>query len=229
MKRKHFFTGVFLIAAFFLWTILLGIMDVQPIGPQGTMVGFAGLNQAVHMFTGVNMTLYTVTDWLGLVPLGIMFGFALLGLVPLGFVFGFALLGLGQWIRRKHILRVDRSILTLGVFYLVVMAVYVFFECYVVNYRPVLIEGKLEASYPSSTTILVLCVMPTVIMQLGTRIRSRIIRRWVSVAMMLFATFMVIGRLLSGVHWFSDIVGGILLSAGLVMLYDSVRGTEFRL
>lgn len=215
MKRKHFFTGVFLIAAFFLWTILLGIMDVQPIGPQGTMVGFAGLNQAVHMFTGVNMTLYTVTDWLGLVPLGIMFGFALLGL--------------GQWIRRKHILRVDRSILTLGVFYLVVMALYVFFECYVVNYRPVLIEGKLEASYPSSTTILVLCVMPTVIMQLGTRIRSRIIRRWVSVAMMLFAAFMVIGRLLSGVHWFSDIVGGVLISAGLVMLYVSVRGTEFRL
>lgn len=215
MKRKHFFTGVFLIAAFFMWTILLGIMDVQPIGPQGTMVGFAGLNQAVHVFTGVNMTLYMVTDWLGL--------------VPLGFMFGFALLGLGQWIRRKHILRVDRSILTLGVFYLVVMALYVFFECYVVNYRPVLIEGKLEASYPSSTTILVLCVMPTVIMQLGTRIRSRIIRRWVSVAMMLFATFMVIGRLLSGVHWFSDIVGGILLSAGLVMLYDSVRGTEFRL
>lgn len=214
MKRKHFFTGVFLIAAFFLWTILLGIMDVQPIGPQGTMVGFAGLNQAVHVFTGVNMTLYTVTDWLGL--------------VPLGFMFGFALLGLGQWIRRKHILRVDRSILTLGVFYLVVMAVYVFFECYVVNYRPVLIEGKLEASYPSSTTILVLCVMPTVIMQLGTRIRSRIIRRWVSVAMMLFAAFMVIGRLLSGVHWFSDIVGGVLISAGLVMLYVSVRGTEFR-
>lgn len=215
MKRKHFFTGVFLIAAFFLWTILLGIMDVQPIGPQGTMVGFAGLNQAVHVFTGVNMTLYTVTDWLGL--------------VPLGFMFGFALLGLGQWIRRKHILRVDRSILTLGVFYLVVMALYVFFECYVVNYRPVLIEGKLEASYPSSTTILVLCVMPTVIMQLGTRIRSRIIRRWVSVAMMLFAAFMVIGRLLSGVHWFSDIVGGVLISAGLVMLYVSVRGTEFRL
>ena len=214
MKRKHFFTGVFLIAAFFLWTILLGIMDVQPIGPQGTMVGFAGLNQAVHVFTGVNMTLYTVTDWLGL--------------VPLGFMFGFALLGLGQWIRRKHILRVDRSILTLGVFNLVVMAVYVFFECYVVNYRPVLIEGKLEASYPSSTTILVLCVMPTVIMQLGTRIRSRIIRRWVSVAMMLFAAFMVIGRLLSGVHWFSDIVGGVLISAGLVMLYVSVRGTEFR-
>ena len=215
MKRKHFFTGVFLIAAFFLWTIVLGIMDVQPIGPQGTMVGFAGLNQAVHVFTGVNMTLYTVTDWLGL--------------VPLGFIFGFALIGLGQWIRRKHILRVDRSILTLGVFYLVVMALYVFFECYVVNYRPVLIEGKLEASYPSSTTILVLCVMPTVIMQLDICIRSRIIRRWVSVAMMLFAAFMVIGRLLSGVDWFSDIVGGVLISAGLVMLYVSVRGTEFRL
>lgn len=31
--------------------------------------------------------------------------------------------------------------------------------------------------------------------------------------------FALLGRLISGVHWLSDIIGSILLSAGLVLLY----------
>ena len=200
-----------MLAAFGLWTFLLGIVDVQPIGPQGTSVGFATMNQFVHEQTGVNMVLYILTDWLGL--------------IPLGFAIGFGLLGLVQWIRRKQILKVDRSILILGGFYLVVMVLYVFFEFYVVNYRPVLLEGRLEASYPSSTTMLVICVMSTAVMQFNTRIRSSITRRLITVLTVLFIAFMVVGRLVSGVHWFSDIVGGILLSAGLVILYHSVTNS----
>jgi undecaprenyl-diphosphatase len=103
------------------------------------------------------------------------------------------------------------------------MAAYVFFEIFVVNYRPVLIDGVLEASYPSSTTMLVLCVMPTAVMQLRRRIRHRTFRRVVSFTLIAFTAFMVIGRLISGVHWFTDIVGGALLSASLVTLYHTVR------
>ena len=142
------------------------------------------------------------------------------------FVMGFALLGLIQWIKRKNILKVDYNILILGGFYIVVMAVYVLFEMLVVNYRPVLICGILEASYPSSTTMLVMCVMPTAIMQFNARIKNGILKRWVSSAITVFIAFMVIGRLVSGVHWFTDIVGGALLSAGLVMLYCSACGLE---
>lgn len=214
MKQKKFnrvCIGLCLLAAFGLWTFMLGIVDVQPIGPQGTSVGFATMNQFVHEQTGVNMVLYILTDWLGL--------------IPLGFAIGFGLLGLVQWIRRKQILKVDRSILILGGFYLVVMALYVFFELYVVNYRPVLLEGRLEASYPSSTTMLVICVMSTAVMQFNTRIRSSVTRRLITVLTVLFIAFMVVGRLVSGVHWFSDIVGGILLSAGLVILYHSVTNS----
>ena len=208
MKKRHFYIAVCLLAAFFLWTAAVCMIDVQPIGPEGSAVGFAALNGFVHRLTGVHMALYTLTDWLSVIP-------------PM-FLAGFALLGLVQWVKRKHLLKVDRSILVLGGFYLVVLAAYAFFEVFAVNYRPVLINGILEVSYPSSTTMLVMCVMPTALLQLRSRIRSGAVRRWVSIAITAFTLFMVIGRLISGVHWFTDIIGGALLSAGLVMMYHSL-------
>ena len=204
-NKKHFFTAVGLLVAFGLWSVLISFVDVAPIGPDGSRVGFSTINQFVHNLTNVNMTLYTITDWLGLVPVFIGFGFAILGLV--------------QWIKRKHILKVDVSILILGVFYLVVLACYLLFEEYVINYRPVLIAGYLEASYPSSTTMLVLCVMPTAILQFNSRIQNNACRKILSAVIAAFIAFMVIGRLISGVHWLSDIIGGVLISAGLVTLY----------
>ena len=205
-NKKRFVLGTSLIVAFVLWTVFVRLVDVQPIGPEGSSVGFATLNGFVHELTGVNWVLYTITDWLGLVPIAVALGFAILGLV--------------QLIGRKSLWKVDHSILALGVFYIVVMAAYVFFEIVVINYRPTLIEGILEASYPSSTTMLVMCVMPTAAMQLNTRIKNTVLRRCAIIATVAFTAFMVIGRLISGVHWVTDIIGGALLSAGLVTLYD---------
>ena len=211
-NRKLFWVGVGLLAVFVLWTVLVHFVDVRVIGPEGSSVGFATLNGFVHELTGVNWLLYTVTDWLGLVPIATVLGFAILGLV--------------QWIKRKHLGKVDGSILVLGGFYIVVMAVYLFFETFVINYRPVLIEGILEASYPSSTTMLVLCVMPTAAMQFAARIQNGVFKRCVLSAIFAFVAFMVIGRLLSGVHWITDIMGGALLSAGLVMLYRTFANLQ---
>ncbi len=195
---------------FVLWTLAVSYIDVRAIGPEGSEVGFATLNGFVHELTGVHMMLYTMTDWLGL--------------VPFAFVFGFAILGLVQLIRRRSFLKVDRSILVLGGFYVLVMAAYLLFENVVINYRPVLIEGILEVSYPSSTTMLTLCVIPTAMMQIGERIKGRVLRRVVLGVMAVFGAFMVVGRLISGVHWFTDIIGGTLLSVALVMLYCAVNG-----
>ena len=211
-RRKSFCIAIFMLVAFLLWTVAIQFVDMQEIGPRESTVGFATINHFVHTLTGVNMSLYTITDWLGL--------------VPLMFVMGFGTLGLIQWIKRKHLLKVDYSILVLGGFYIVVMAVYVLLEMFVVNYRPVLINGYLETSYPSSTTMLVMCVMPTAIMQFNARIKNDILKRCVSSTIIAFIVFMVIGRLISGVHWFTDIVGGALVSAGLVLMYHSVSGLK---
>ena len=207
-SRRLFFVGASLLAAFVLWTVLIRFVDVQAIGPQESSVGFAMLNGYVHSLTGENMSLYVITDWLGLVPIGVAFGFAVLGLV--------------QLIKRKSLFKVDLSILVLGGFYIVVMAVYVLFEMVVINYRPILIDGYLEASYPSSTTMLVMCVMPTAMMQLRTRIKNKVFSWCVMVAIATFVAFMVIGRLVSGVHWITDIIGGALFSAGVVMIYKAI-------
>ncbi len=210
MKKGRLYTAFGLLAAFALWTMAISLIDVQAIGPQRSTVGFATLNSFIHNLTGSHMTLYTITDWLGLVPVAFGFGFAVLGLV--------------QWIKRKSIWKVDGSILTLGGFYIVTLAAYLLFENCVINYRPVLIDGYLEASYPSSTTLLVLCVMPTARIQLRQRIQHPLLRKYICAAITTFIVFMVIGRLISGVHWLTDIIGSILLSAGLVIIYDSLIG-----
>ena len=207
-NQRNFCIATCTLLAFLLWTVAIQFVDVEAIGPQESSVGFATINQLVHNLTGVHMSLYTVTDWLGL--------------VPLMFVMGFGTLGLIQWIKRKHILKVDYNILILGGFYIVVMAVYVLFEMLVVNYRPVLIGGILEASYPSSTTMLVMCVMSTAIIQFNDRIKNNVLKRFVVSAIIAFIVFMVIGRLVSGVHWFTDIIGGALLSTGLVQMYRAI-------
>ena len=207
-NKKRLVLGAGLVVAFVLWTVLVCFVDVRTIGPEGSSVGFATLNGFVHELTGVNWLLYTVTDWLGLVPIAAALGFAILGLV--------------QLIKRKSLWKVDHSILALGVFYIVVMAAYLVFEIVVINYRPTLIEGYLEASYPSSTTMLVMCVMPTAAMQLNARIKNTVFRRCVIITIIVFIAFMVIGRFLSGVHWITDMIGGALFSAGVVTTYFSI-------
>jgi len=212
-KTKGKLLGIagMLLTAFVLWTLAVQYIDVQAIGPNGSSVGFAALNGWVHKLTGVHMGLYVLTDWLGL--------------VPMGFVLGFAVLGLVQWMRRRKLFRVDHDILVLGGFYLLVLILYLVFETVAVNARPVLIDGRLEASYPSSTTMLVLCVMPTAMMQLRARIRNTRVRTIVLMILAVFTACMVVGRLIAGVHWFTDIIGGVLLSAGLVVLYRAVEKT----
>ena len=214
-EKRDLRTGLGLLTAFGIWTALIRLADVRPVGPNGTGVGFAALNTWFHRTTGVHMALYTVTDWLGLVPVAVCAGFGILGAVQL---FG-----------RKSLRRVDPDIILLGGYYLLVIAAYLFFEMVPVNYRPVLIDGVLEASYPSSTTLLVLSVMPTLAFQADRRFKSPLARNGAAVFSAVFSALMVTGRLLAGVHWMTDIIGSVLLSFGLFMLYRSaVRRADNR-
>jgi len=206
-RNRNLYAGIFYLALFALWTVLVQTLDVRPTGQAGKTVGFAAVNTWFHRLTGVHMALYTATDWLGLVPVF----FCLL----------FALLGLSQLTRRKSLMRVDADLLLLGIYYALVILAYLMFEMYPINYRPIMIEGRLEASYPSSTTLLVLSVMPTVGFQAERRIHHLKTRWAVRILTALFSAAMVVGRLVSGVHWLTDIIGSVLLSRGLFLIYQA--------
>ena len=205
--REYLLTGAGLLGAFVIWTALIQCVDVQTAGPNGTKIGFAAFNVWFHQLTGVHMTIYTITDWLGLVPIMTCLGFGVLGLA--------------QLIKRGSLRWVDPDIILLGMYYLTVIFGYLLFEMIPINYRPILIEGRLEASYPSSTTLLVLSVMPTLAFQVNRRTAEPMLRKAAEVFATAFSSFMVIGRLISGVHWATDIVAAILLSAGLFLLFRS--------
>ena len=206
--KKQLIAGVSFMLVFVIWTWLIQKVDVQPVGQKGTDVGFAAFNCWFHRLTGVHMGLYTITDWLGLVPVFVCI------------IFG----GIGLWqlIKRKNLFKVDTDLIYLGIYYVIVIFGYLFFEMCPINYRPILIEGILEASYPSSTTLLVLSVMPTLVLQANLRIENKYVKRIVYVFTIAFSAFMVIGRLVSGVHWFTDIMGAVFLSTGLFYLYKAV-------
>ncbi len=208
MKRngkRLIIIGVILIVAFAIWTKLVQTVDVQSVGQNGTDVGFATFNNMFHKLTGVHMSIYIITDWLGLVPVFVCMVFAVIGSV--------------QLVKRRSLFKVDYDIIFLGIYYVVVILFYLSFEELIINYRPILIEGRMEASYPSSTTLLVLSVMPTLVFQVNRRIKSIIVRKAIFFLTILFTTFMVTGRLISGVHWFTDIVGSVIISSGLYFIY----------
>ena len=204
-NHRNLWAGIGFLLAFALWTVLIQYVDVRVVGPEETKIGFAAFNVWFHRLTGVHIILYTVTDWLGLIPIGICLGFGVVGLV--------------QLIRRKSLRQVDPDLFLLGLYYMLVILGYLLFEVVPINYRPILIGGRLEASYPSSTTLLVLSVMPTLKLQIDRRSNCVFVKKLTGAFVILFSMFTTIGRLVSGVHWATDIVGAMFLSLGLFFIY----------
>lgn len=212
MKKKNIRNSVITAVLFLIFvdfTLLVRAVDVQPVGPRHSEIGFASINTNFHSHFLMNEPLYKMTSALGILALVVAACFALLGLI--------------QLIKRKSLFKVDYQILILGAFYVIVGVFYIFFEKCIVNYRPVIMDEGLEASYPSSHTMLIVCIMGTAMIlfkKYFAEKRGLFIGAEVLSAIIIVAT--VVGRLLCGVHWLTDIIGGILLSAALVMLYYTV-------
>lgn len=204
---KVFIVPGVLFLLFLIFTVVLTRVDVQPIGPEQSQIGLATINQFVFEQFGVHLGWYRITNWLGVVAILVAFGFGTLGIT--------------QVVERKGLTKVDTDIILLGLCYVIVIVVYLFFEIFIVNYRPIILQNSLEASFPSSHTMVVSCVMTTAMVQFKKRIKSCLSRVIVQSISVLIIGTTIVGRLISGVHWFTDIIGGVLFSLFLIMFYMS--------
>ncbi len=204
-KKNCLFATVGLLITFILFTLTVKFVGVKAIGPDGSSVGLADVNEAIHKVFGLNATLHSITDWAQAV-------FAIMG-------GAYASLGVYQLIKTKSVKKVDGSLIALGIFYVTLLLVYLFFEVVVVNYRPEMIKNKLAASYPSSTTMLSICFSISSIDMVIRYVKNKKLKYALNTATGVFCAFMVIGRFLSGVHWFTDIMGAIVLSGALLAFY----------
>ncbi len=214
MKRRGFLISAVSALSAVILIVLVRCVDVAPIGAEGTSIGLSHLNRYVFELFGVNLLWYTITDWLGIAAI-------LTAIV-------FAITGSAQLIKRKSLLKVDREILTLGGLYIIVIGLYLFFENVIVNYRPIIMPDNTrpEASFPSSHTMIVCVIMGSAMMLIEKYIKGKGLQRSLRAICAVIIGVTVVGRLISGVHWFTDILGGILISAALLSLYKEVKCDE---
>ncbi len=210
MISKKTGIGIGLFGCFVLYVILVITVDVEAIGPNGTSVGLSHLNQAILGFFGSNTLMYELTELIGVFSLGICLLFGLMGLI--------------QLIGRRGFRYVDQRLYALAGLYVFTAFFYALFEKVVINYRPVIMEGETapEASFPSSHTMLVCVVMESTVMMLEDYIKPVWLRRTMQIVCIVLMVATIVGRMLSGVHWFTDIVGGVLLSAAMLVQFSAI-------
>lgn len=205
-NKKNILICVLLVLISIIYTLLVKYVDTSTIGPNGSVVGFSSLNSFVFNLTGNNMTLYKITEILGIIPIFIALMYAVIGLI--------------QVIDRKS-LKVDKELIALGILYIIVILIYVFFEKCIINYRPVLIDGVLEASYPSSHTLLSICICGSALLINKYLFNNEKIYKYINIISIISMVLIVLGRLLSGVHWASDIIGSIIISITLLKILET--------
>ena len=199
--RRNYIASAILFGAFVLLTLLVLKVDVQPIGPEESKIGLATINHMVNESLGSHMIWYKITEYTGYVSLLVAAGFGIIGLV--------------QLVKRRSLFKVDKDILLLGGFYVLVMGTYALFEKVVINYRPIIMDEGLEPSFPSTHSLLVVAIMGTAVYQIGNRVKQTGIRNLLRILAYVIIVVTVIGRLVSGV----------LLADAYIMLYYAIART----
>ncbi|MBR4179571.1 MAG: phosphatase PAP2 family protein [Treponema sp.] len=204
---KKYLDAILYALLFVFFTLMTRVIDVQVVGPQDAWVGFARMNVAVHEFFGMNLFWYKLTQIFGIAAIAVAGVFAVTGAV--------------QLIKRKSLLKVDREVLMLGIVYIIVIVLYALFEKIAINYRPVILDAAegLEPSYPSTHTMLILTIFGTAVRACGYYIKNTKLLVGARVFALIVMALTIVGRLICGVHWLTDIIGGVLISISLICLY----------
>lgn len=204
-KKRYLICGFVFLIIFIIFTIIIKIVDVKNIGPHNTSVGLSAINNFFANKIGFHNKIYKLTEILGIIPIIIVFIYAIIGLYSL--------------IEEKSFKNVNKNLYYLAIFYIIVLGIYVLFEKVIINFRPVIIEGILESSYPSSHTILAICICGSSVILNNAIYKNNKIAKLENIISFIIMILLPLLRFISGVHWFTDIIGGILLSLSLLLFF----------
>lgn len=208
-SKKYIIYTAIMFVIFAVYLLLIKTVDIGIAGTSQTSVGFSHIN---NWFFGLSKDIDiidTISDIILLLSILIAACFALVGFV--------------QFIKRKNIKHVDKEIFLSGLAYIILICSYIFFELVVVNYRPKLIEGELEASFPSSHVMLVMGIILTTLLFLDKYITNKKLLLSLKITGYSLCVLIVVFRSITGVHWLTDIIGGVILSLAVVMLILTLK------
>ena len=205
--KRWWWVAVACTVIFILFTIMVTALDGQTV--DGHRLGLATMNGWWRDLVGVNAAWRVVSD---VVAVGTVFG--AVGLLIVQIVAVVRGRGLRPVVRDWW--GVDLVLISLGI-------CYGLFQIVVINYRPLLMHGVAEASYPSSHVLLFATVWPLLILTLWRMTKRRWVRVTVMVVGMMVMLAGIVARALSGYHWLSDLVGGVLLGVTLVAWYLALQ------
>lgn len=205
--KRNFIVSGGLFLVFLIFTLVVVFVDARPVGANGSTVGLATLNQWFFNLLGVIEPLDVLTDVFMCVAIALVAGLAIVGVV--------------QWVKRKTIKKVDKELILFALCCCLMGCCYLFFEAVVINTRPTAIAGTLEASYPSSHTLVIGVIFGcTVVLNQKKNIESKY-KNLINVVISVFAGVAIVCRCLSGMHWLTDIIAGVLLASSIVMFYNA--------
>lgn len=208
--KKHiinFSITAALFVVFAVFTIIAKFVDTGLVLTTNTKIGLSSINKPIFDSIKISDAWGTVSTVLFLVA----------ALVALALI----VIGVREFIKTKQLSKVNHKILFLIGLYMLTVFFYFLFEILIVNYRPLLDEGLAKASYPSSHTLLVCVVCLSACFVVPDYIKNKPLKITIISLLILISLLTPVTRMLAGMHWFSDIIGSLLLSAALVMCYYS--------
>ena len=129
----------------------------------------------------------------------------------------FVILGLYQWITRKSLKKVDKSLLCFPIPLALLAAVYVIFDKFIIlNTRP---NGSGEPSFPSTHVMIVATIFFLSAIALPKYIKSKTASILLDIIMLALIVLTCVGRVLSDMHWLTDVIGGLAFAVFFAAVY----------
>lgn len=186
-----------------IFTILVSFVDVKIFNVTNTKIGLYSLNK-IFLVNSIN------SNYINIISNGIF-------LICLLVIILMLLLITFEYFKTK---KINKNNLNFFIHFLIMVLIWIIFDkILIINYRPILINGNIEGSYPSTHVMVSTFVLLFLSDQLKKIFKNDKIFYIISIGLIIIQS---ISRILLTMHWFTDIIGGLLI--GCLLFFTFLRG-----